>query len=86
VRDPPPSALPHSSPATFFPIRFATTGVSATVGGKRIGEAALWAAYANATVPAVSALLLASIPTYIPRRRREGGGRRREEVGSCWCL
>lgn len=31
-----------SSSLGFFPNQFATTGVNATVGGKRMGEAALW--------------------------------------------
>ena len=48
-----------ASSAPSLPKSFlATTGVRATVGGKRIGEAALWMAYASPTVPAVSALPL----------------------------
>lgn len=37
-------SLPSASAAGFLPSHFATTGVSATVGGKRTGDSALWAA------------------------------------------
>ena len=36
------SSLPSST--GFLPMAFATKGVKATVGGKRMGDAALWAA------------------------------------------
>uniref|UniRef100_A0A0D9W4S4 E2F/DP family winged-helix DNA-binding domain-containing protein n=1 Tax=Leersia perrieri TaxID=77586 RepID=A0A0D9W4S4_9ORYZ len=43
--------IDQSPPFLIFPIQFATTGVSATVGGNLIGDAALCAAYASANVP-----------------------------------
>lgn len=41
--------------SSFFPSILAITGVKATVGGNRMGDVALCAAYAMATVPAFSA-------------------------------
>ena len=43
----------------------ATSGVSATVGGKRIGDAALWIAYAMPTVPTFSAFASTLMPTVL---------------------
>ena len=46
-----------SSSSTFLPSALATTGVSATVGGKRTGDSALCAAYAMAKVPTCKAAI-----------------------------
>ena len=51
------------SASAFFPSHLATTGVSATVGGNRTGDSALCAAYAMATVPTRSLVLLTWMPT-----------------------
>eukprot|EP00740_Mantoniella_antarctica_P017997 CAMPEP_0198695058 /NCGR_PEP_ID=MMETSP1468-20131203/281323_1 /TAXON_ID=1461545 /ORGANISM="Mantoniella sp, Strain CCMP1436" /LENGTH=115 /DNA_ID=CAMNT_0044450601 /DNA_START=346 /DNA_END=694 /DNA_ORIENTATION=- len=55
---------PFSSCTSSFPSHPATTGVSATVGAKRIGDAALWAAYAIANVPNFSLFAVTVTPTF----------------------
>eukprot|EP00958_Prasinococcus_capsulatus_P023516 scaffold3523_cov398-Prasinococcus_capsulatus_cf.AAC.4 len=51
------------SSSSLFPRAFATIGVRATVGGNLMGDAALCAAYASATVPTFSPLSPRSSPT-----------------------
>ena len=52
-----------SSCCPLLPRNLATTGVSATVGGKRTGDSALCAAYAMAAVPTFSLVALELMPT-----------------------
>lgn len=61
-----PPAINHFSPSStagLRPSQRATTGVSATVGGKRTGDSALCAAYAIANAPTFSLVALTVRPT-----------------------
>jgi hypothetical protein len=55
--------------SSFLPIHFATTGVSATVGGNLTGLSALCAAYAMAVLPMFSLVSVTGRPR---EERREG--------------
>ena len=57
------TCIPVCLYCTSLPIQRATRGVSATVGGNRMGDAALCTAYASAKTPTCSLVALTVMPT-----------------------